>query len=158
METPLAGWTNFFEESKTCLCATDSDSVQSFLNRLLEKYGDGDLRLSKDLIQSGELQQPISKTKWNYNQFDAWCQLIAERGLDWLVCCIICSQWIMLGDSKANAKYIRCTRENQLAYRLFVPHNENVLSHGRWLVHSNWKLVEGQHIQLVELLKFQVLP
>ena len=25
-------------------------------------------------------------------------------------------------------------------------------------VKSNWKLVEGQHIQLIELLKFQVLP
>ena len=25
-------------------------------------------------------------------------------------------------------------------------------------VKNNWKLVEGQHIQLIELLKFQVLP
>ena len=77
-----------------------------------------------------EQQQPLSKTGWNYNRFAAWCQLIAGRCTDWLVCCIICSQRIMLGDSKANAKYIRCTRENRLTYRLFVPHDENVLSLG----------------------------
>ena len=54
MGTPLVDWNNFIEESKTCLCVMDSDSVQSFLNRLFEKYGDRDLRLIKDLIRSGD--------------------------------------------------------------------------------------------------------
>jgi len=54
VETPLVDWTDFIEESKTRLCVMDSDSVQTFLNRLFEKYGEGDVRLSKDLLRSGD--------------------------------------------------------------------------------------------------------
>ena len=64
----------------------------------------------------------------------------------------------MLGGRKANAKYIGFIRDNQFAYRIFV-HMAKMYSPmvAEW-GQSNWKLVEVQHIQLVELLKFQVLP
>lgn len=64
-----------------------------------------------------------------------------QQMLGFVFCGIVCSQRDVLGDTKAKAENIRRTRENQLAYRLFVPHDEDVLFHGCQAVQKateNW--------------------
>ena len=55
---------------------------------------------------------------------------------------IICSQRTMLSCSKANAKYIRCIRENQLTYYL-SSHMAKMYSHGCRVNSKNLEMVES---------------
>ena len=52
IDTPLAGWIEYIESNKAHLNVIDADSVQSFLDELIEKYGEVDHKLCKDLIGS----------------------------------------------------------------------------------------------------------
>lgn len=42
IETPLSGWIDFIELNKARLNVMDADSIQSFLDKLTEAYGEVD--------------------------------------------------------------------------------------------------------------------
>jgi len=42
----LTNWGEFIEQRKACLSVLDANSIQSFINELIEKYGEGMGQLS----------------------------------------------------------------------------------------------------------------